>query len=127
MELKDLEARLSAAEVRSEVACRLADKALDMAMEATIKLEAMKQSTHRVELIPAESPELKSFKEELAAATAEEESEPVPKVRLSPFTVFGRSAEPSRQEVENASKVLEGALGAGEDEIDPFWEEGDVA
>lgn len=51
----ELEERLQAAIIKAEVAEKLASKAIDMAMDAMIKVESMKQSTHKLELVPMNS------------------------------------------------------------------------
>jgi len=90
----ELENKLIEALARAMAAEKIADKALEIAQDALIKVEAMKQSTHKVELINPMSQEqqelLEEVKEVMAPADGRPDSEEVPvRQKLSPFTMFG--------------------------------------
>lgn len=79
----ELEKKVQELEVRALVAEKLANKAIDMAMDALVKVQAMKESTHKVEYV-------NPFAEEMREAT-KIEPEPTsdePAAKLSPFNTF---------------------------------------
>ena len=84
MELSELQAQVAYLKL-------VAEKALDMAMDALVKVQAMKESTHQVVAQPL-NPEVTEFINSLKPEP-EPESEEVPVMKkLSPFNLSGFAA-----------------------------------
>ncbi len=99
MEL-DLTKLVIEAMAEAKASASIAQKALDIALEALIELKAMKQSTHKVEIFNPMGEEAKKILEE--GIPTEEDAPPPPRVKLSPFAAFGGAREQMVREAEEA-------------------------
>lgn len=112
-----LEDKLIEALARAMTAEKIAEKAFAMAEEALVELRAMKQSTHKVELI---DPYKGVFGEEEEKPKIEEPPIEEPKLqKLSPFNITPPNSLRRDSESDKLpSKILE----AEQEERDELWE-----
>lgn len=80
----DVESKLIEALARAEAAEKLADKALNMAMDAMVQVRAMKESTHKVEYV---NPWTEDGSVPLAEGVKQAPA-PEPELKASPFALF---------------------------------------
>lgn len=101
-------------EVRVGILEKIASEALTRSLDAHVKVEAMKQSTHKVELI-------NPYANETLEESKKEEEVPQSTPKLSPFNTF-QGFKARRQSLEDANKIVEEAIEPNPFEMDAFGE-----
>lgn len=108
--------------VRVELAHRMAEKALDMAMDALIKVQAMKESTHKVSYVDPFGPSVSSVNQPTAPEESAYEPSPEPLPKLSPFSAF-KGIEKRMQTVKKMNDEIEKGLSEEQVMKSALWDD----